>query len=493
MFKRVMQLLAILLVVLALVLAVNMFRHRSRQLAVAAAAEIAVDARGVADRLAGAIRLRTMSSYDDSLLNAQEFLNLHAMLETSYPRTHETLTRDTLGLSLLYTWRGTDTSLAPVLFMAHQDVVPIAPGTEKDWLAEPFSGEQKDGFIWGRGAWDDKGNLIAQMEAVEILIKEGYQPARTIYFAYGADEEVGGERGAARIAAQFRARGVKFDFVLDEGMLIADGMLPGLSTPAALIGVAEKGSEMVQLRTTGTPGHSSMPQPRGDNAIARLSGVLTRIENEQMPAATKGVALEMFETLAPEMRGFNRVALSNLWLFGPMVQAQLVKNASTNAMLRTTTALTILQAGNKNNVIPAVAEATVNFRLLPGDTREKVLEHVKSKAGPGVEVTVAPSGTEASAVSSTTSASYQLINRTLRSLFPGTVVSPALMIGATDSRHFNALSANVYRFSPMKATPVDLERFHGTNERIAITNLVDLVRFYHAMLKGAGSPATTPQ
>ncbi|WP_162755234.1 peptidase dimerization domain-containing protein, partial [Escherichia coli] len=166
---------------------------------------------------------------------------------------------------------------------------------------------------------------------------------------------------------------------------------------------------------------------------------LKRLDDDQLPAGIRGVAQEMFATLAPEMQGFSRVALSNLWLFGPLLQKQLEASGSSNAMLRTTTALTIVQAGNKDNVLPGRAEATVNFRLLPGDTIASVTAHVEDAAKAAApkgkfELTRLPGSSEASPVSPTQSASYQLINKTVRELFPGTVVAPGLMIGATDSR-----------------------------------------------------------
>lgn len=488
MFKRVVRILLAALVVLVAAVGLNTLRHGSRQVAAVPVSPVTVDEKGAADRLGAAIRFKTISSYDDSLQNAEEFLKLHSFLQTSYPRTHAALTREQIGLSLLYKWAGTDSSLAPIMLMAHQDVVPISPGTENDWKADPFGGEQKDGFIWGRGAWDDKGNLIAQLEAIELLTANGFKPKRTIYLTFGADEETSGERGAGRIAALLKSREVKLDFIIDEGLLITEGILPGLKPAAALIGVAEKGYLSVKLKTTATPGHSSMPQPKGDNAIAKLSVVLSRLENEQMSGSIQGVAREMFETVAPEISGFNRVALSNLWLLGPIVGSQLEKASGTNAMLRTTTALTVVQAGNKDNVIPGVAEATVNFRLLPGDTKEDVLRHVTSKIGANsVEVTALGFSSEASPVSSTASPSYQLINRTVRALYPGTIVAPGLMVGATDSRYFTGLTSNIFRFSPVRATQADLARFHGVNERIASANLVDLIRFYHEVLRAGAT------
>ena len=491
MIKRVLIILLALVALLVAAVAINTFRQGSRQISVPPAPPLAVDEKGAAERLGGAIRFQTIASREDPDANAAEFRKLHDYLQQRYPRTHATLKRELVGgLSLLYTWPGTDPQAKPILLMAHQDVVPVSPGTESKWEVPPFSGEVKGGYVWGRGSWDDKGNLIAQMEAVEMLVASGFKPRQTIYLAYGHDEEVSGQRGAVEIAKLLQSRGVKLEFVLDEGLLITDGIMPGLAKPAALIGIAEKGFLSVVLKVPATPGHSSMPPPKGSSAIGMMSAALRRLDDEQLPANIRGVAREMFETLAPEMGGFQRVALSNLWLFGPVVQAQLEKGASTNAMLRTTTALTVVKAGNAENVIPGLAEAVVNFRLLPGDTIASVTDHVKQKAGSDrFELMALPGAAEPSPVSPTQSASYQLINRTMRQLFPDVLVAPGLMVAATDSRHFTALSDHVYRFSPVRARPEDLSRFHGTNERIATANLAEVVRFYHQLLSNTSAPA----
>ncbi len=487
--RRLLGLLGLLLAALALALAINTWRQGSRQVAVPPLDPIAIDDLGAAESLSVAIQARTVSSRDDPRLNADQFEALQAHLQARYPKLHAALQRETVGgLSLLYTWPGSDPQAKPILLMAHQDVVPVAPGTEADWQAEPFAGTIRDGFIWGRGSWDDKANLIAQMEAVEMLVASGFKPTRTIYLAFGADEEVGGLRGAKATAALLAERHVQLDFVIDEGLLITEGVMPGLRAPAAIVGVAEKGYLSVRLKVSATPGHSSMPPPPGSSAIASMSAALGRLDSRQLPAGIQGVAREMFATVAPEMSGFSRVALSNLWLFGPLVKKQLEAGPSTNAMLRTTTALTIVEAGNKENVLPGRAEATVNFRLLPGDTLAGTMEHVKDAvADPRVELEMLPGAVEPSKVAPTASASYKLIERTVRELFPGTVVAPGLMIGGTDSQHYGGVSDHIYKFSPVRAKAEDLARFHGTNERISAANLGDLIRFYHRLLsQGAG-------
>ena len=484
-----------LLLVLAAVVAANTWRKGSRQLQVQAIAPIRIDEQGAAQRLAEAVRLPTISSRDDAALHAEQFHQFHALLQDRFPKVHASLKREVVGdLSLLYTWQGSNPQLAPMLFLAHQDVVPIAPGTEGDWQQPPFSGDIRDGYVWGRGSWDDKGNLLSQLEAVESLLAAGFRPERTIYLAYGADEEVGGLRGAARIAALLKERKVHLDFVIDEGLLVLDGILPGLKQPAALIGVAEKGYLSVVLKLSATPGHSSMPPPKGTSAIGMMSAALKRLDDEQLPGGIRGIAGEMFDTLAPEMGGFSRVALSNLWLFGPVVQKQLEGAASTNALLRTTTALTLVNAGNKDNVLPGRAEATVNFRILPGDTQAQVLDHVKRQVSQVVapdrfELFALPGATEASKVAPTDSAQYRLLNRSIREVFPDALVAPGLMVAGTDSVHYGDISDHIFKFSPVRANAADLKRFHGTNERLSIANYADAIRFYHRLMsEGSRAP-----
>ena len=494
MLKSLLKLALVIVVGLAVAVVVNTLRQGSRQLQVAPVTPPAVDEKAAGESLAAAIRARTVSSYDDAQFNADQFAALHAHLAQRYPKLHASLKREVVGgLSLLYTWQGSDPKLTPIALMAHQDVVPIARGTEGDWQAEPFAGTIKDGFVWGRGAWDDKANLIAELEAVEALLASDFKPTRTIYLVFGADEEVGGERGARQIARLLAERGVKLDFVVDEGLLITEGLMPGLKAPAALVGVAEKGYLSLKLEAQATPGHSSMPPATaGTSAIAQISQALTRLDAQPMRASISGVGAEMFDTVAPEMEGFGRIALSNRWLFAPLLQSQLEKGASTNAMLRTTTALTIVSAGNKDNVLPGRAEAVVNFRILPGDTQASVIDHVKRVIGNDqITVSPLPGNSEASKVAPTDGSGYQAINRTVRELFPGTIVAPGLMLGATDSRHFEPLSQQVLRFSPVRAKPEDLARFHGTNERIALANLAELIRFYYRLLQtSAGAPSS---
>ena len=489
MLIKFLKITCVALLVLAMILGINVVRKSSRQLDVPKLSELAIDANVVAEHLAGAVRPWTIYGFQSADLGAAEFEKLHRHLESSFPHVHRVLKREKInGHGLLYTWEGKDAKAKPILLLAHQDVVPIAPGTEGLWQEAPFAGIRKDGFVWGRGAWDNKSNLVTQLHAAEMLLASGFQPTRTVYFALTQDEEVS-RKDAQTITELLMARGVRLDFVLDEGLMVSEGLIPGVAKPVAMIGVAEKGYLTVELTAAAIPGHSSMPPATGTSAIAQISTALNRLETQQFPAALSGVGLQLLDTLAPEMQGMARLAMSNLWLFEPLVRSQLERaGGSSAAMLRTTTALTIVRAGNKENVLPGVAEATVNFRLMPGDTEASVLTHVKRViANDAIEVKVLPNGSDPSPVLSTDTPAYQLVNRTIREIFPETLVAPGLMIAATDSRRFVPVSDQILKFSPVRAKKEDMTRFHGTNERISEANLVEMVRFYHRFLSQAAA------
>ena len=240
-----------------------------------------VDAASAAERLGHIIRCETVSMSEESAPNAGEFRRLHRLIEEMFPGVHSHLTREPVNeYSLLYTWQGIDPDLPALVFMAHLDVVPADPSTLEQWEHKPFSGEIADGFVWGRGTLDIKSQAMAILEAVEMQVQQGYQPKRTIYLAFGHDEEIGGT-GQAEIVRRLNERGVRIEAVLDEGGSVIQGSVPGVKSPVALIGVAEKGYLTAELNVSATPGHSSMP-PR-QTAIGILAAALARIESAPQP------------------------------------------------------------------------------------------------------------------------------------------------------------------------------------------------------------------
>jgi carboxypeptidase PM20D1 len=469
---------------LVAVLSVQTARFASKQVSAPPADLVAVDPAPAAERLAGALRFQTVSYQDPSRFSPEAFLGLRAHLERSFPRVHAALSRETIsGYSLLYTWPGRDASLPPLLLLAHMDVVPVEPGTEAAWTHPPFEGRIADGIVWGRGAWDDKSSVVGLLEACEALLAAGFQPERTVLLAFGHDEEVSGTAGAQRIAALLAERGVRPECVLDEGAMVVSDGFAGVA-PVALVGIAEKGYAVVDLTVRAEGGHSSMPPPQ--TAIGVLSAAVARLEASPMPARLDGPVRQMLEYIGPETALGQRVVFANMWLTAPLVERRMASEPATNAFLRTTTAVTIVEGGTKENVLPGQARAVVNFRLRPGDTIDDVVAHVRAAVDdPRVEVAARPGANPASPVSDVAAPAFARIQTTIRQVYPDAVVAPYLVVGATDGRHYAGLTPNVYRFLPIAVPKPELSKFHGTNESISVENYVRCVQFYAQFIRNS--------
>ena len=487
MIKKILLILFVLLILgLAGYLLYNTFNLKSKQMQVEALPQVKIDNQSAAQRLSLAIRFQTVSVAENAQTKSEEFQKFHQFLQESFPKTHASLTKEMIGeSSLLYTWRGSDANLKPIILMAHQDVVPVDDATANQWTHQPFSGDVAEGFVWGRGTLDDKSSLMSILETTEMLLNENFQPRRTIYLVFGHDEEIGGKRGAIPIAKLFKERGVNAEFVLDEGGSITDKILKGVENPAALIGVAEKGYLSLELTVEDAGGHSS--QPPKNTAIGILSRAITRFEDNPFPGGISGITAQMFERLAPEMDFSQRFFLANLWISRPLVERQLSNAPSSNAVLRTTIAPTMFSAGVKDNVLPNKAAAIVNFRIFPGETVESVIEYATKTIGDDrVKISLyGENRWNPSPVSDVNAPQFQLIEKTVRQTFPETIVAPYLVLAATDSRHFAEISPNIYRFSPMKLTSEDLSRVHGINERISIETYSQGIGFYYNLIKNS--------
>jgi carboxypeptidase PM20D1 len=490
--RGVLWLAGLALALLALVVGVRAARFPSRQPEVAPLAASPVDADGAARRLAESLRFATISARDPAALDSAAFLGLRRHLEASYPRVHRALARETVGeWSLLYTWRGRDPSLHALLLAAHQDVVPVDAGSAGDWTHPPFAGAVADGFVWGRGAMDDKASLVCILEAIEGLLAEGFAPERTLHLAFGHDEEVGGERGAAEIARLLAARGERLAFVLDEGGTVVEpGYLPGFDRQTAAIGVAEKGSVSIALEAKAAGGHSSAP-PR-QTAVGIVAAAVAELERHALPARIDGTTALFLDHLGPELSFPLRAVFANRWLLDPLLALALARTPATDAMLRTTTAATRIEGGVRENVLPIRARAVLNFRIHPRDSVAAVVEHVRRVVDDErIELTVGLGSPprEPSPLSPVDSEAYGELARTAREIFPGAVAVPFLVLGGTDARHYVELTQRIYRFGPFAYARDALVRAHGTDERIAVANLVSGVRFYRRLVeRSAGSP-----
>ena len=476
------------LVLLIVVVLVRTFRFSQPVEPVAQIECIEVDADAVAAHLSETIRCRTVSHGQDEPVEGKAFAELHQKLAELYPRVHAGLERQVIAEhSLLYTWKGSRPDLKPVLLMAHQDVVPVDPATLPAWEQLPFSGQIAGGadtsspdkhapYVWGRGCLDCKNQMVAELEAVEHLLGANWQPSRTLYLAFGHDEEVGG-MGAKAIANRLKEQGIRLEAVIDEGGALMEGLLSGVAGPVALVGNGEKNYLTLELSVTGKPGHSATP-PR-HTAIGILARALTRLEANPVPAHVDAVR-PLFQGVGGAASFVQRLAIANLWLLGGVVRRSMERSPTANATIRTTTAVTMISGGVKDNILPREAKAMVNFRLLPEDSKQDVVDHVRRVIDDErVQISEPRSfSARAAPVSPIDAPPYKQLSRVIRQIFGDIPVAPFLVIGATDARHYSAICENVYRFSPLWMTGEDLGCIHGIGERIGVQDLARMVQFF---------------
>ncbi len=442
----------------------------------------------IEDHLSRAIQIPTVSHLKKEKIDYPKLTLLHQLLEEIYPIVHQQLTKEVVNqYSLMFTWPGSQPGLDPIMLTGHLDVVPVETGTEIQWEKPPFSGINADGFIWGRGTLDCKSIVLAILEAVEYLLKAGYTPQRTIILGFGHDEEIGGKLGASAISGLLQQRGVRLEAVIDEGLAIIENFSPLFPKPCAMIGIAEKGYMTILLNVQTTGGHSSTP-PK-ETAISILSATIGKLSRQPMPARLSEIVKELFRRIAPHQKGFLRFLLNNHRLFSPLLLGKFEASPAMNAMVRTTFAPTIFQAGIKDNILPTSASAAVNIRILPGDDIDSIKKYIKRVVDdPRVEIQVQSEfSTNPSPISSTSASSFQLLEKTILEIFPETIVAPGLVLGATDCRYYQSLTSNAYRFMPIVVQPQDMGRVHGANERIGVDDYCQAVVFYQKLIQNWSS------
>jgi carboxypeptidase PM20D1 len=442
---------------------------------------------GVAvERLRALIRVPTVSRDDSDMQDAAAFARFPELLAGLYPRIHAALELEHLdGPGLLYRWPGRTPGDALIL-MAHWDVVPA---DEEGWTHEPFEAAlttDEDGArrIWGRGAIDDKGALAGILEAVDDLLVAEFQPENDVYLSFGGDEEVQGS-AAERAVEVLRERGIAVDFVLDEGGAVVQGQFPGVAAPTAVIGIAEKGIATVELRAVEPGGHASSPPRSGVTATVRLARAIQRV-SRQVPAGLPPTAFPMFAALASRARGILGMAYRHPRLFRPMLLRALAGGSDeANALIRTTRVVTRLRGAAADNVLPEVATASVNLRIVVGSTLEAEVERIRRDVGdPRIEVRVGR-GSDPPPVAPTTGRPWERLVAALGSSHPDAVPVPYAMLGATDGRHFTKLTPAVYRFTPFEMTKAELAGLHAIDESVRVDAYLRGIAFYRALLETA--------
>jgi len=480
MFRDIFLFIFIILLLTSLIVILRTLIYRRRHPPIAAIEGMAVDTQAIAAHLASAVRCKTVPLDEKGTPDHEAFQQLHSFLRQTYPLVHANLKCEEVNqYSLLYIWEGTRPELEPVQLMAHQDVVSA---DEAGWTHPPFEGAIADGFIWGRGTLDIKNQLIGIMEAAEGLLKQGFLPQRSIYFAFGHDEETGGENGAAYVARLLKERGVHLSGIVDEGGGIFEGQIPYLNKAAALIGIGEKGYLTLELKAKSTTGHSSAP-PK-ETSIGILAHALARLEDHPLPPKIRS-ARPLFWALGPVLPLYRQVAWANIWLFGWMLKRDMDARDETRAYIRTTQALTVFHAGTEDNTLPDEATAYVNYRILPYVRIEDVVDHVR-RVIKDERVLFKPVQGKANEVvgpSPVKSPAYTGLSQAIHQIYGNVPEAPYVMLGGTDCGHYVQVCENIYRFTPLEMDSSFLGLEHGIDERIPITAMAKTVKFYAQLMK----------
>ncbi len=482
MIKKILLVLLAAMMILAAVVFINNAKYNGSIPSKPVITPLAISDSAI-QHMSEAVQIKTISYADSLPVDTTEYLRFRAFIDRAYPLIRQKLPRQVFNqFSYLYKWEGNNKNLAPYVIMAHSDVVPVEAATLNKWTFDPFSGAIKDSMIWGRGVIDDKGCLVPILEAAEQLLRENFQPERTIYLSFGHDEEISGPHGARAIVKWFKENNIHPELVIDEGGEITEEQFAQLKRPVAAIGVGEKGYMSFKLSVEKAGGHSSMPQP--ETAIDILASALVKLRSQQMPFKIAPPMQELLNRIAPGLPYMEKTAIANQWLFGRFLQKEFDKNEVTNSLFHTTIVPTIINGGIKDNVIPAVATAIVNARSLPGDTQEDVIAFMKKMIDDDrVKIEPFKWNTEASKIADVSGVAYKKIESICYKVMPDVIPVPYILMGGTDSYYFDEVSDGVIKF----AVSIDGKGYHGIDERLPVADFKRMIFFYTLLMKESRS------
>lgn len=422
------------------------------------------------------LKIDTTSHPNKETINFDNFQKYIDLIKSLYPKVFEKCEfTQTKEYAIKLKLKG-QSSEKPTILMAHYDVVPVT----SDWDYNPFLGEVIDGYVYGRGAIDTKCTMACALSALEVALKNNYVPKNDLYLCFGANEEVYGD-SQVKIVEQMKHDGIKPALVFDEGGGIVNKAFPGVKEDTAFLGVVEKGMINVKLSLDSNGGHSSTPKKNGP--VIRLSKALLKLEKNPMkPQYTKAVK-ELLNIMGKHSSFVLKIFFANMWLFSGLVKWLFSKvSADTRALLTTTFAFTMMNGGNQTNIIPNHVEANINVRIAPFDTIDGVINHIKKVIKDNDIVITYSDANKMYPECDFTQKGYEIIKETTIETYPNTIVSPFIMLGGTDARHYNEISNCVIRFSPIKLTNEDRKGIHGLNEKIKVETLQKGLEFYQRLL-----------
>lgn len=433
------------------------------------------------NHMSQAIQIATETPNDLFQYDSATFLKYRNFIENAYPLIHQQLERTIIdSFQYIYKWKGTDSNLLPIVLMAHYDVVPVEASAIKLWHAKPYGGEVKENYIWGRGVLDDKSSMISILEASEAALKEGFQPKQSIYLCFGADEESNG-KGAEAMVNYFESKGQRFEMVVDEGGEISTETNKYIPQPIASIGVGEKGYVTLVLTAQKEGGHSSIPGKQ--TAIDILSRAVVKVKENEMPSRIIAPIKTYIERTSSYNTNFwGKLKQSNLWLFEKQVIRDFSEDPQLNALVKTTIVPTVFNSGVRDNVIPTFATAYINARILPGESPEIVKAFVeKTISDTHIKVNIYPNyQTMPSNSTDINHPAFKRVEKAIQAIVKNVIVTPMLMVGATDSRNYRKISDGVVNFTPL----TDAKGYHGIDERMLIEDYKKSFNYYRLLIQG---------
>ena len=429
------------------------------------------------DRLSKLVRCKTVSHKRDDDTDWKQFERFIYLLDKLYPLVTQFCPRSFAGKTgMVYTWAGS-TNKKPIVLMAHYDVVPPGDGLSGD----PFSGEIRDGSIWGRGTLDTKGTLAAILEAAELLIRSGFSPERTVYFAFSGEEETGGP-SCPDIVEWFEKKHVRPAAVFDEGGAVISGVFPGVEREAAMIGVAEKGQADLEIVSNRRGGHAS--SPAAQTSVTELAAAIEKISKHPLKGEFIEPVRGLFERLGPYASFKYRFIYANLWLFGPwLVRTSAKTGGQFSAMFRTTTAVTMLKGSDAANVLPSTAKAWADMRILPGQTVEEACDELARRIGDENITIEILTDRPPTSVAPAEGHEWDTLVSVIRDTWIEAIPCPYMMTARTDSRNYEKICDRIYRFSPYSLTHEDMALMHGPDEHLAIDSYYTAIAFYFRLMR----------
>ncbi len=469
--------LALLFIFVAVIL-IRTLLFKPKDNLVASNEEVSFDKEKAISALKELVKCKTISYYDSSLEDDNEFEKLISLLPELYPAVFKTCTFQKLNnRALLFCFKG-KSSKNPAVMMAHYDVVPV---NEEFWEKPPFDAVIEDNVMWGRGTLDTKVTFNAILSSAEALINNNFVPENDIYFAFSGGEEVNG-KGAENIVNWFKENNVTPALVVDEGGAVVENVFPGVKSPCGLIGIAEKGMMNLTFKTKSSGGHASAPKPH--TPIGILAKAVKKVEDTPFKMHLTTPAKEMFNVLGRHSTFLYRMIFANMWLFkGVIDMLAKTSGGEMNALLRTTVAFTQAEGSSAPNVIPPEASVTANMRLNPEDTVNGAKERIKKVINDDSIELIIGSYMEPSPISEVYCDAYYKVAKAVKDTWQDCIVAPYLMVQCSDSRHYKDISNHVYKFSAMALTKEERASIHGNNEKIRLDAITQAVEFYIRLLK----------